>query len=367
MNIKRHILLDLIFGPTWSAVVLILLILTGCSSIINQARGPAAYLDQVRNDHARLEAFVRDMPKGGDIHTHLSGIIDAESYLQWAATDGMCINTVSWTIGKAPCDTASRPVSAILRDQELAGRAVDAFSMRHFALAPPRYGHDHFFAAFSLFWVPMQDHWADMLAEAATKAAADNTDYLELLHSLEPPSLYAIADAQPWTGDLETWYGAVIGQIRGVAPTAIKRIGENMDQARSMLGCASPIRPAACGVTIRYIHHAIRHMPNHRVFASLILGAELAVGDRRVVGVDLVAPEDNPASLANYRQHMAMLAFLKRKYPSLNINLHAGELSPALVSAQDLTFHITAAVRTAHAQRLGHAVSIGYERGGRRC
>jgi hypothetical protein len=30
-------------------------------------------------------AFLRQMPKGGDLHNHLSGAIYAESYIQWVA------------------------------------------------------------------------------------------------------------------------------------------------------------------------------------------------------------------------------------------------------------------------------------------
>jgi len=39
----------------------------------------------IRHNPALLLPFLREMPKGGDLHNHLSGAIYAESYLRWAA------------------------------------------------------------------------------------------------------------------------------------------------------------------------------------------------------------------------------------------------------------------------------------------
>ena len=45
----------------------------------------ARKLAAIRNQPLALEAFLRQMPKGGDLHNHLSGSIYAESYMRWAA------------------------------------------------------------------------------------------------------------------------------------------------------------------------------------------------------------------------------------------------------------------------------------------
>src|SRR5476651_2624350 len=44
----------------------------------NEAR-TAAYLQQIRDRPPYLDAFLRRMPKGGDLHNHNSGAIYAES------------------------------------------------------------------------------------------------------------------------------------------------------------------------------------------------------------------------------------------------------------------------------------------------
>ncbi len=42
------------------------------------------------------------MPKGGDLHSHLSGAVYAESFLAWAAGDGACVATATLTLEPPP-------------------------------------------------------------------------------------------------------------------------------------------------------------------------------------------------------------------------------------------------------------------------
>src|SRR5215831_4881 len=67
----------------------------------------ARRLAAIRNQPLALEAFLREMPKGGDLHNHLSGSIYAESYLRWAADDQQCLAVATLTIVAPPCDGAN--------------------------------------------------------------------------------------------------------------------------------------------------------------------------------------------------------------------------------------------------------------------
>src|SRR3974390_2146297 len=42
------------------------------------------YFDSIRKDPNLLVAFLLEMPKGGDLHNHLSGAIYAETLIDWA-------------------------------------------------------------------------------------------------------------------------------------------------------------------------------------------------------------------------------------------------------------------------------------------
>ncbi len=98
------------------------------------------------------------------------------------------------------------------------------------------------------------------------------------------------------------------------------------------------------------------------VFTQLLYAFELARADRRVVGINLVAPEDDRVARRDYRLQMRMVGWLADAYPGVSIALHAGELTLGLVPPSDLRFHIREAVEVAKAKRIGHGVAIGYER-----
>jgi adenosine deaminase/adenosine deaminase CECR1 len=92
-------------------------------------------------------------------------------------------------------------------------------------------------------------------------------------------------------------------------------------------------------------------------------GFEISNQSSLVVGIDMVAAEDNHISMKYYETHMQMLNFLSEIYDDVNITLHAGELSIALsnVTASNMTDHIKLAINTGNAQRIGHGVDITYE------
>ena len=48
--------------------------------------------ETIRKDPNLLLAFLREMPKGGDLHNHLWGAVYAESLIQWAAENKDCID-----------------------------------------------------------------------------------------------------------------------------------------------------------------------------------------------------------------------------------------------------------------------------------
>ncbi len=62
----------------------------------------ARYFDSVRQQPPLLLAFLRDMPKGGDLHNHLFGAIYAESLIDFAAQDGFCVDRTTSDPDRAP-------------------------------------------------------------------------------------------------------------------------------------------------------------------------------------------------------------------------------------------------------------------------
>jgi adenosine deaminase len=118
--------------------------------------------DRIRRDPPALRAFLRAMPKGADLHTHLTGAVYAESYIRWAAERPLCIDVSTFVFVDAQSSasgppasqvttctnpTRQRPASNALQDPVLYRSLVDALSTRHWNSARTP-GHYQFFDAF---------------------------------------------------------------------------------------------------------------------------------------------------------------------------------------------------------------------------
>src|SRR6185369_9221947 len=91
-------------------------------------------------------------------------------------------------------------VSAVLQNATLYSQAIDAMSMRN--RNPASNGHDHFFASFSRFNLPSNSRTGDMLAEVASRAAAEHVSYLELMITPDGGMASRLGRAAGWDADL---------------------------------------------------------------------------------------------------------------------------------------------------------------------
>ena len=146
-------------------------------------------MDKARANSLELHAFLENMPKGGDLHNHVDGSIYAETFIREGAEDNLCVTlaglafTKPQTIsgGQAVCNDGQVPVAQAFADQQLFDALVDALSMRGFVPSRGVTGHDHFFDTFEKFAAVDSRHRGEWLDEVATRAAAQNEQYLELM------------------------------------------------------------------------------------------------------------------------------------------------------------------------------------------
>jgi adenosine deaminase len=322
----------------------------------------AAYLESIRNDPPRLLMFLRAMPKGGDLHSHLSGAVYAETYIDWAAEDGLCIDTRLWTLARPPCDGADSrpPATAALQDAVLRDRIIDAMSMRNWHESHGT-GHSRFFGSFDRFRL-VSYRTGEMVAEIARRAAAGRVSYMEQMITADGTGAASIARQVGWDPDLGRLRERLLqGGLRDTLARARATLDAAEARQREVLGCGTAAAEPACDVEVRYLYQALRARPPEIVFAHLLAGFELAAIDPRVVGINLVQPEDHPTSVRDYSLHMRMIRELAPHYPGVGIALHAGELTAGLVPPEVLRSHIRQAVEVAGASRIGHGVSIPHE------
>ncbi|WP_206738624.1 adenosine deaminase [Streptomyces sp. M3] len=321
----------------------------------------AAWLDAHPKEAAR---FYRDLPKGGDLHNHLSGAVRTEYLIQLAAEDGLCIDATTTAVAP-PCVTGTRPAADALTDAAFQQRIVRAWSMQDFPQNES--GHDHFFATFGKFGAATS-HRGKMLADVAGTAAAQNQSYLETMVSPASDGAKQLAADVGWDADLAALHRKLLagGRLDQLVATAKQEADTADAEFRDTARCATGNPGPACRITVRWISQVSRNSAPERVFTQIALGLRLAERDQRFVAVNLVQPEDGEISLRDYRLHMRMLDYLHGLYPAAHITLHAGELVPGLVKPEDLTFHIDDAVRTGRAERIGHGVDLVHENGWQR-
>jgi len=337
-------------------------------------RKTARYFDSIRKSPPQQWAFMLRMPKGADLHNHLSGAVYAESYIQWAAESGLCVDIE--TMALLPPQQSSRcendptsqqpPVSLALTNSVIYRTMIDAWSMRNWQLSGQS-GHDHFFDAFGKFGPATYNQSARMLAEVVARAARGHVLYIELMLTPDGTST-GVVSAQignkvGWDGDFENTLAKLKANgIDAATATGIQNLRDAEAEKDRLLKCGTPQSDPGCSVTIRYIAQVARNAPLGMVFAQMVTGFALANDpNSKVVALNLVQAEDALNSMQNFSLHMQMLRFLRPQYPRAHLTLHAGELAPGLVPPEGLTFHIRESVMTARSDRIGHGVDIMHE------
>jgi adenosine deaminase len=340
----------------------------------------------------QLRAFLARMPKGADLHMHLTGAIYAETFLKDAASDLLCVNPATLSFTKNVGTTRSLPPQPVcakgdvradsaFTNQHLYDSLVDSFSMRSFVPSAGVSAHDQFFNTFDRFDAVNDSHAGEWLDEVATRAAAQNEQYLEVMKTPSFRAAARLSDSIPWPSTPADSAADSTGDATGTSPAELahfrdallasglrnevaidrKQLRDALDSRDRIEHCGQPDAAPACSVKIRFIYQVLRAFPPQQVFAQTLLGFEVASQDPDVVGINFVQPEDAYLSMSEYHRQMRMLDYLHSVYPKVHITLHAGELAPGLVPPSGLRFHIREAVDLGHAERIGHGVDIMYE------
>ena len=340
----------------------------------------------------QLNAFLTNMPKGADLHMHLSGAIYAETFIKNAAADILCVNPANYSFFKPSAATRSIPPQPVcgegnvramdaFKNQTLYDALVDSFSMRSFVPSAGTSGHNHFFSTFERFSGIDKSHTGEWLDEVASRAADQNEQYLEIMETPIFTDVAKLSSTIPWpttpadpamnrTGDatgtsredLSHLRDALLaGGLRDEVAIDRKELDNALASRDQIEHCGEASATRACSVKIRFLYQVLRAFPPQQVFAQTLLGFEVASQDPRVVGINFVQPEDAYMAMSEYHRQMLMLNYLHSVYPNVHISLHAGELAPGLVPPDGLRFHIREAIDLGHAERVGHGVDVMYE------
>ena len=324
----------------------------------------AVWFEDHRNQPPALRIFLQRMPKGGDLHSHLSGAVYAESYLAWAAEEDFCAQRVGETLALLKCDAGDPTMMrlATLTDSRIYNQLIDEMSTRNLAFAG-RSGHSDFFAAFRAASPISRLREGEVAAEVATRAAEQRTYYLELMISPQNLDVRELGRKVGMRSDFASTRRALLeAGIADLVEAGRHELDHMEKEFRKIMDCDGANASPGCAVTLRFLQQTSRNRTPAEVFAQLVFAVEFVRADSRMVGLNLISPEDDRVSLRDYTMHMEMLEFLVATAPEpVNVALHAGELTLGLVHPKELRFHIREAVEVGQARRIGHGVDIAYE------
>jgi adenosine deaminase len=341
-----------------------------------EARTALIYDANLHQGPETLRAFLNDFPKGADLHVHLSGAVYAETLIRDAGEDGLCVDKTTLSFAKPPCRGNLIPATQLSgnidrQSQLLYDKLIDSLSVRSFVPTAAWSEHDQFFAVFDRM-NGLADHAAEWVDEVASRAAAENNQYLELMHT--PPFSHAaqIAHQIGWNAKLAQADPQAFAQFRqqlldhGLRDevAADRNAALQAETGRKQLEhCGTAQATPACQVEVRYLWTVLRDFTPEQVFAQTLLAfetvqASMNAKDDTWVGINLVRPEDDFVSMRDYTLQMKMVGYLHSVYPGVHIALHAGELAPGLVPPEGLRFHIRQAIELGDAERIGHGVDV---------
>jgi adenosine deaminase len=361
-----------------SLIVTLTLAGNACAAPNNEAltrRHFAALTDGAQPKLAELTLFLSMMPKGGDLHHHYSGSIYAEQYLAWVDKQHYCVDKTSYKIEtrpevvdaervKAIKDRACLSAADLIADDSTYRELLQRWSTKdyanHGAIQPPP--DTLFFDTFDYFNPVSKDNINEGLQSLKQRAILENVGYIETSLLRAPSRANPAFDQQiqqsRQTGD----NAALTAQLAALADALEQDAGFRQDVGKYV----AKVEAASAGVddvqfTMRYQAFVTRLKGPSEVFSSMLAGFKAASQSPLIVGVNIVGAENQDVAMRDYALHMQMFKFLKTRYPSVKLSLHAGELALGMVPPEGLSFHIRDAVNIAGAGRIGHGIDLAHE------
>ncbi len=342
--------------------LLSLVLLLPSLAFANNATVTAQYFNHIKHNPQQLTSFVAQMPKGGDLHDHLTGAVYAEDAIRLAANDGFCVNSKTFSVSKAKNCPEKDQLKNLPNNFDLYTRALQAWSLLNYVPGQSLPEANHFFNTFILMAPFVNPHRGEILASLAQRAYRQHEDYLELLILPKTSAILSLGSQLKWSNDLNIMRNrADKAGISAIAKQMSAQVNQWQQTRNKLLHCGTQQADPACQVVQRFNSISIRTFAPQMMFAQVMASFMLAAQNPNVLGVNIVGPEQNPIALRDYTLHMKMYGYFHKLYPKVHITLHAGELVTGEVPPRYLSNHIRQAIEIGHAERIGHGVDVAHE------
>lgn len=370
------------------SIVLLITLLSGCSSVSlpyasnsgnnnTNFNATSKFYEKMitgkKPNIAKLNLFFTKMPKGGDLHHHYSGTIYAETYLDWVEKKNYFIDSCSLKIvqNKTADSCKLLTVKQLKSNDELYRKLLSLWSDKDYS------NHSHnqpppdtnFFNTFGYFGAVSDEYIGVGLNIIKQRALKENVSYIETMLARVGVRSYDYFSSDK-LNELNQQLRAAKSQqeVDKILDEVYTILLKNKNFNSSVSKFVNMVQEKHKGIdddnfTMRFQTYAVRVFEPMQVFTDLLANYLATEKSPLIVGVNIVAPENNYVALSDYTLHMRMFNYLLNKYPDVHRALHAGELTLGMVRPKNLTFHIKQARDIAKAQRIGHGIDLPYETG----
>ena len=362
-----------------SIAAVIVILNAGCATASMQT---SAYKDDplyaIRNNKAALQYFFSQMPKGGDLHNHLTGSAYAETYFRIAVNANMYLDTQTFKLYKNDPGLDPRLPKLIRLSADMPNlhtllvQCIDHWSVRNYGYysqtLPP---DEFFFGTFGIFGSAddTNEYLTAILRELRERAYNEHVAYLEIMLTSPAVNEKINKDDAGLNNRLkeaiQTNDQSIIQNLLNEIWSTWERDADIQQDIENYVQRIAAIHNAAQDtapdILSRYQAYCVRNSAPALVFAQLYISFKAYEKSAFLAGVNIVSPENGETSLRDFRGHMEMFRYLKEQYPSVKTSMHSGELHLGLVPPEELNFHITDTVFKAGADRIGHGVDIAFE------
>ena len=325
---------------------------------------PAERFELAKRTRPELVAFLRRFPKGADLHNHAGGAVYSDYVIDEARAKGLRYDPRSRGF------TASEEEHTVSLDELEADSAMlkaffETVSMRGWYPNTDD-GHHHFFRTFSHLGSARRTQ-AQVLAEIVRRNRYQNINYVELMMTPVPSSawgrfyeIFHELDVDDLPSSLAPFETLI--EDPAIGRSFIEYIDELEAEASRELGLSPALGERGTDTAVAYIGSLLRTGPTERFFRHAVVLFTAMKADERVVGLNIVAPEDHPASRRQFDDQMKILDFLWERFDEPAITLHAGELTLRYAPVASMWDRIRRSIDEGHARRIGHGISIAWER-----
>lgn len=371
------------------------------------------YFESIKHNKAKLRQFIADMPKGAELHHHLTGAVYAETLFAIAYNAKLYVDLDTGVLSeKKPTSGNYIQLSDETFEIEENGKKkynlhfirmslIDKWSVRDYQPYKYPLGPDeYFFSLFGNFIAAAGNKYLpEIVHRLKVRAKEENLQYIETIGiapSVSAPAYLVDVEYSHCNrsiksyckyynqdpADYEKNIRSVVKRLIGIyekdyeSPNSeiYKAVQKYVEDNKNILAekklCKEnfvtseydALAMSDSDVMVKLQGYASRGGEPLVVLAQLyIVHKAMTIAPDLIVGCNLVAAENSENSMLCYKAHMIMFSELKKFFENTNVALHAGELTMGLVPPEQLTYHITDAVNIAQAKRIGHGVDIVFE------